>query len=114
MAREVAASAEVDARKQASDMVRQHGRRKAEEIAWEYSDRCKANGDKDRYEAWQAVIRNITERTEHPAIDSETRVPVDHGTVMPFIVDDRVPPDRIEMRGAGGKLLGTITNVGDG
>ena len=68
MAREVAASAEVDARKQASDMVRQHGRRKAEEIAWEYSDRCKATGDKERYEAWQAVIRIIVDRHEIPSI----------------------------------------------
>jgi hypothetical protein len=112
MAREVAATAEVDARRQASDMVRQHGRRKAEELAWEYSDRCKAQGDKNRYEAWQAVIRNIVDRTEHPAIENETRVPVDHG--IGIVTGDRVPPDRIEMRGAGGKLLGTITHVGDG
>lgn len=79
MAREVAATAEIDARKQASDMVRQHGRRKAEALAWEYSDRVKAQDDRPRYEAWQAVIRNIVDRTESPAIDSEDRAAFDHG-----------------------------------
>ena len=77
--REVPANAEVDARKVASDLVRQHGRRKAEELAWEYSDRCKATGDKDRYEAWQAVIRNISDRTEHPQIADDNRVPLGRG-----------------------------------
>lgn len=87
MAREVPASAEVDARTQASQMVRQHGRRHAEVLAWEYSDRSKANDDKPRYEAWQAVIRNIVDHTEHPPQPDEQRVSFGAGGAI-ALVDD--------------------------